>query len=132
MPKVPTTIEITDLSTKWGLVVVIDESGAVVRETMISAAEAEFVKANNRTTPPGCTDDEWHAGRAMMFTRPCLPGQAVINPGNVLMVNYGIEQSDGRVRASVMAIPEQEWSVVDGVVCVAADVVADMPSVLKE
>lgn len=127
MSKVATSIEITDLSTKWGLVTVMNEHGGIGRQFVISAEDAERIREVNNTVPPGCTDDEWFSGLARVDTKCCNPGQAVVMPDGTLMVNHGREVSAGRVTARVMAVPKEEWSLIDGVVYVEANVVADMP-----
>ena len=128
MSKVATLIAITDLSTKWAVVTVVNEHGGIARQFVISAEEAELVRTENNTVPPGCTPEEWFSGAARVDTKCCLPGQAVVQPDGTLMVNHGREITADRVVTRVMAIPKEEWTLIDGVVHVEADVVSDMPS----
>jgi hypothetical protein len=131
MAKLPTSIEITDLSTKWGLVTVLDKRGAIKRQFVIDAEAAERVKAANNCVPPGCTDKEWFECRATLHTKCCWPGQAVVDPDGDLIVNHGMDTSNDRVKTQNMAVPPNEWALVDGVVYIDADVLRDMPLLQK-
>lgn len=106
-------IEIVDGSTKWGLLVFVDERGAVVREVEISAEEADAVATGKKRLPDGCTAEEWETGRVALITRPLKQGQALVQEDGSLVVNYGIEKTGDRVQADVMWIPapseEREW-----------------------
>lgn len=127
MSKLATKIGITDMSTKWGLVTVINERGGILRQFMITGVDAELVKTGKLDLPPGCTEEEWKGGRAVLHTKCCFVGQAVINPGDWLMVNYGITQDDHLVHTKIMAVPTEEWSLIDGVIYIEEDVLRDMP-----
>lgn len=115
-----TPIQIVDLSPKWGLVTVAAEDTAIVRQYQINGAEVSAVLDGGK--PPGCTDDEWLSGRVMVAGRPCLPGMGVVNAKGWLTVNFGITENAGRIDASIMRIPPDEWSLVDSVVHVDATV----------
>ena len=120
----PTTVQIVDMSPKWGVVTVMAPDTSVLSEFRITGEEVAAVVAGG--VPPGCTKEQWDTGRVLVQGRPCLPGMAVVNPGDVLMVNYGIEEKDGRVLSYVMAVPPSEWQMVDGVVHIDDAVAQEM------
>lgn len=119
-----TPIKIVDLSPKWGLVTVAAADTSIVRQYQITGAEVAAVLEGGK--PPGCTDDEWLSGRVIVGGRPCLPGMGVVNSKGWLTVNFGIVENAGRIDASIMRIPPDEWSLVDGVVHVEAAVAKQM------
>ena len=120
--QVPTSIQITDFSTKWGLVTVANPDGSINREYTITGAQADAVVKNNKTVPSGCTSDEWFSGRVMVATKPCNVGQAVINPDGSLIVNYGVSKVSGRIQAALMKCFPTEYSVVTGVLYLNSDI----------
>lgn len=119
-----TAIQIVDLSPKWGLVTVMAPDTSIVRQYQISGAEVAAVLAGGK--PPGCTDDEWLSGQVIVGGRPCLPGMAVVGAEGWLTVNFGITESAGRIAASIMQIPADEWALIDGAVHVVGHVADQM------
>lgn len=128
--KVATSIELTDFSTKWGLVTMMNEDTSILREWMITAAEANAV-TRGKARPPGCTKEEWETGRVIVYTRPCNPGQAVAVQGGYLVVNYGRTQIGDRILVNLMQLAPSEWELRDGVLWMDADVAAQV-DVVKE
>ncbi len=131
MAKIPTGIRITDFSTKWGLVQVANKDGTIAREYAITAKEADAVRSVNKTVPPGCTQEEWDSGLVTVTTRPCNPGQAVINPDGTLVVNYGVEIKADRINVSLMKCVPTEFEKVGNIVNVETDLArqVDVPFV---
>ncbi len=131
MAKVPTGVRLTDLSTKWGLVTIANKDGVIEREYAITAKEADAVAQGNNVLPPGCTAEEWASGLVMVTTRPCNPGQAVINPDGSLVVNYGVETRAGKVNVSLMKCFPHEFERVGDALHINAAVAAqvDVPFV---
>lgn len=111
-----TTIKIVDLSPKWGLVTVSAEDTSILRQYQITGEEV--AKVLEGESPPGCSELEWKSGRVVVGGRPCLPGMGVVNSTGWLTVNFGIAENAGRINASIMRIPPDEWSLIDGVVYV--------------
>ena len=123
---VPTGLELTDLSTKWGLVTVVNADGSINRQFAIAAIEADGIVSGTVKKPVACTDAEWDTGLVIVTTRPCKPGQAVACPDGSLVVNYGVVQSAGRVVVSLMRLTPAEWEVTGGVLCVDASLKAQL------
>lgn len=117
-----TKVQITDMAPSWGLVTLMADDTSIVRQWQITGDDVAAVQAGG--VPPGCSADEWESGRVVVIGRPCLPGFGVVNPNGWLVVNYGIHEQAGRIDASVMQIPPDEWALVEGVVHIA-DAVAD-------
>ncbi len=103
MAKLATGVQLTDMSTKWGLVTVIGKDGA--RSFAITAKETEV--AHQGVKPDGCTEEEWLNHE--VCSRPCNPGQAVINPDGTLMVNYGVTEEAKRVDVKLMQCPPADY-----------------------
>lgn len=101
-------IAIVDGSPQWGLVQLVDEQDAIVRQYRITAEEAAAVHAGG--VPPGMTEEEWHSGRASVGDRPLLEWQAIVQPNGWLTVNYGITEADGLVSVKTMDVPPSEWT----------------------
>jgi len=93
--KEPTSIQLTDFSTKFGLVTICDASGTALRQYKISAEEAEDIRNFRQRVPSGCTVKEWESSRAYMVTWCIEPGQAIERHDGTLLVNYG-EVVDGK------------------------------------
>lgn len=122
-------IQIVDGSTRWGLLVFVDDRGVVVREVEISAEEADAVAAGRKRVPDGCTAEDWETGRVALMTRPLRQGQAMVLEDGALQVNFGIEKTGERFKVDVMWIPPEQWSrdVAKGEVSVDAEVLRAMP-----
>lgn len=119
---IATGIQLTDTSTKWGLVTVSNPDGSINRQYTLSARATDEVAQNNNVIPTGCTYEEWHGGLAILTGRPCNVGNGVVNPDGTLIVNYGVSKVAGRVTVSLMQIPPSEWSLIDGVVHIVPEV----------
>lgn len=113
MNKIPVPIEITDMSTKWGLVTVLNPDQTINRQYRITAQEAEAVHRGNNVLPPNCTHEEWSSGLVIVASRPCNPGQAVINPDGTLVMNLGIKEINSRVLVSLATLTSDEWEQMD-------------------
>ena len=111
---IATSVQLTDLSTKWGLVTFVNEDGTVADQQEISGADADAVVRGN-SPPPNCTRDQWETGRVMVYTRPCLPGQAVANPDGSLIVNYGKRKVGNVIQVDLMLLQPNEWKLDGGV-----------------
>jgi hypothetical protein len=122
----PTGIQITDMTTKWGLVTVANPDSSINRQYTISAEDAQIVATGNNILPPGVTAEEWHGGWAVMSGRPCNIGNGVVNPDGSLIVNYGVQKVAGKINVSLMLIPPHEWELVDGIVHIVPDVAAQV------
>lgn len=129
--KVQTSIELTDFSTKWGLVTMMNEDTSILREWMITAEEANAV-TRGKGRPPGCTKEEWETGRVIVYTRPCNPGQAVKVQGGYLIVNFGRRQEGNRIVVSLMQLAPSEWELRDGVIWMDESVAAQVDVIGKE
>lgn len=105
----PSSITLTDGSTKWGLLVFVDERGVIEREVEISAEEADAVASGQKRVPDGCTAEEWETGRVALMTKPLRQGQAVAQEDGALVVNFNIEKAADRIRTDVMWIPPAQW-----------------------
>jgi hypothetical protein len=114
MKLLPTGIKLTDASTKWGLVTVANPDGTLNRQYTIKGKEADAVVQGNNVVPPGCTDEEWFAGLVMVACRPCNPGQAYLNPEGDLVINYGVDEADGKVSVKLMQCFAGEFAEADG------------------
>lgn len=117
---IKTEIQLTDMSTAWGLVEVFGDDHVLVRSYRIDADSADAVAKG--ATPPGCTQEEWSSGLVRVTTRPCLQGQAVMNPDGALIVNYGISEVGNNVVVKLMRVPASAWRVDDGEVWMNADI----------
>jgi len=122
----PTGIQLTDMTTKWGLVTVANTDSSINRQFTISARAAKEVAANNNIVPAGVTYEEWHGGWAVLSGRPCNIGNGVVNPDGSLVVNYGVEKVAGKITVSLMMIPPSEWELIDGVVHIVPEVAAQV------
>ena len=124
--KTITGIQITDLSTKWGLVSVSNPDGTINREYAITGAEADAVANGNNIVPSGCTDEEWFSGRTTLSCRPCNPGQGILNEDGSLVVNYGVSEKAGKVDIKLMQIFPAEYTLDKGVLSIDAAVAAQV------
>lgn len=115
---IATGIQLTDMSTKWGLVTVSNTDGSINRQYTISGRDADLVTQSNNLVPPGCTYGEWFGGLAILSSRPCNIGNAVVNEDGTLVVNFGVSKAAGLVTVSLMQLQPSEWAVVDGVIYV--------------
>ena len=102
----------TDMSTKWGMVIVYDAAGTIKRKFVITAAIAERVHARlSITAQHPVLAALWATGRVAVESRPCNAGQCVANPDGTLMVNTGIDTSvTDAVTVTVTAVPQGLWS----------------------
>lgn len=116
---VPTRLQMTDFSPKWGHVMVLGPSGDLAREYRITAIEEAGVR--NGASCPGCTAEEWSSGRVHVIGRVLLPGQAVINPNGTLWVNDGEDHNATNIGLSIKAFAQDAWLVCDGIVYVDQD-----------
>ena len=123
MNKLPVNIEITDMSTKWGLVTVLNPDHIIQREYRITAEEAEAVYKGNNVLPPGCTQEEWEKGLVMVASRPCHPGQAVANPDGTLIVNCGIEEKNNRINVSLLCVAPNGWRIAGNHLMINSDII---------
>ena len=123
---VPTGLELTDLSTKWGLVTVVNVDGSINRQFAIPATEASGIASGTVKKPVACTDAEWDTGLVIVTTRPCKPGQAVACPDGSLVVNYGVVQSAGSVVVSLMRLTPSEWEFTGGMLCIDSSLKAQL------
>jgi RNA polymerase subunit RPABC4/transcription elongation factor Spt4 len=124
--KIATSIKITDLSTKWGLVTVLNPDQSIKRQYRISGKEAAAVHVGNGVLPAGSTAEEWNAGLVIVVGRPCDAGDAIVHTDGTLIVNYGIVEKDGRIDVSLMMLQPHEWATVQGVVMVDANVASQL------
>lgn len=109
---IKTPIQLTDLTTKWGLVIVRNNDNSVNREYMITAEEADDVRLRNKR-PPGCTAAEWENGLSTCATYPANLGQAIVE-GDSLVVYFGQGQVGDRVGLEVLQLIAGEWELRDG------------------
>lgn len=107
---IETSIRITDGQTRWGLVKVLNEEGTTARDVVISAADADAVRASVRGVPPGVTPAEWESGRAVLLTYAMTPGTATITKDGGLVVMFGIDRSAGKVAVKTMLLPASQWA----------------------
>lgn len=115
---IDTGIKLSDMSTAWGLVLIVREDGTVEREYAISAAAADAVRDGKRKHPPGVTQEQWESGRVSSATRPLHPGLALRNvKDGSLLVNFGVHKVGNRIRTNLMVIPAGQWELVgrDGI-----------------
>lgn len=111
---IPTSIQLTDLSTKWGLVTFMNADGTIAEQQEITGEEADAVVRGNNP-PPNCTRELWETGRVLVYTRPCLPGQAVESPDGTLIVNYGKRKVGNVIQVDLMLLQPNEWKMDGGV-----------------
>jgi len=104
----PTLLEMTDMSTKWGRLVVLAQDNTVIREVELTADEAESVRLLKPLSPR--MRALWDSGRVMVETRPCLAQQCVANPDGTLIVNTGIVRATDRVNSTLVAVPKTLWN----------------------
>lgn len=128
----PTGIQMTDMSTKWGLVTVANKDGTLNRQYSITGKEADTIAQGNNIVPSGCTDEEWYSGLAVLYCRPCNQGQAVKNPDGSLMVNHGVVEKDGRVTAQLVQFFPGEYDDSTAVLSLRADLAPLMDVPFKE
>lgn len=112
---VPTAIQLTDLSTKWGLVTFMNPDGTIADQQEITGEEADAVVHGNNP-PPNCTRELWETGRVLVYTRPCMPGQAVANPDGTLIVNYGKRKVGNSIQVDLMMLQPHEWALLEGII----------------
>ncbi len=60
---VPTKLQLTDTSIKWGLVTFFRADGSIERQHTISGADHDAARKSDSGVPKGCTDEEWHSHR---------------------------------------------------------------------
>ncbi len=132
MIKVPVPYEITDISTKWGLVTVYNSDRTINRQYKITADEAEAVHHGNNVLPPRCTLAEWQEGRVVVESRPCNPGQGFINPDGVLMLNCGVHEAKDRVNVSLLQIHPEKWTLAGARLFLDSDVVEHIASITSQ
>ena len=132
MNLLPTGIQITDMSTKWGLVTVANKDGTLNRQYAITGKEADQVCHGNNIVPPGCTDEEWFSGLVMVACRPCNPGQAVKNPDGSLIVNHGVDEKDGVITAKLTQFFPGEYDDSNTVLSLRVDLAPLMDVPFKE
>lgn len=126
VPMIATGIQLTDMSTKWGLVTVSNADGTINRQYTISAHAAKEVAQNNNIVPAGCSYEEWHSGLTVLSSRPCNVGNGVVNPNGSLVVNYGVAKVAGRITVSLMMIPPSEWGLIGNIVHMVPAVAAQV------
>lgn len=114
MALVPTTLQFTDMSTKWGRVIVLNPDYTIKEEFIISAEKAERVR--NRETLPEELIAIWNSGLVIVETRPCNPGQCVAGENGTLMINTGIRTVGKRVNTTLTGVPKGLWEDRAGVV----------------
>ena len=123
MALVKTSIVLRSGTTQWGLVTVVDSTGAIIKQYSITAQEEAAVRAGS--LPPGIDRATWETGRVMVSARPCLAGDAVANPNGELIVNAKIDTTTADNLDVLLAkVPAGRWANISGEVWVEA---ADAP-----
>lgn len=107
MALVPTTLQLTDMSTKWGRVVVLNDDNTIKEEFIISAQKADKV-VKREALPPELVDI-WNSGKVILEARPCNPGQCVEGDNKTLMINTGINGAGKRVAVTLTGVPAELW-----------------------
>ena len=125
MSFVQTTIEITDMTPHWGLVLVATADGRLDRKYALTLDEiSEHLSTGSK--PPRCTDEEWlREGGVMVIGRPCNPGQCVINPDGRLVINTGRMPTPGDPEPTLVEVPQDQWQEIDGVIHLSAEAFAE-------
>lgn len=114
----PTLLTLVDHSTKWGLVMIYDEQRRVVREQIISAAEADAVSQSVKGHPSCVSREQWETGMVESATFNVLPGQACPGEGGALNVGLSLEDRPPFVHSRILQLQPHEWRAEDGVVFV--------------
>ena len=109
MPFVLTNVTLTDFTTKWGLVVVADAAGVIVKQYEITPAEAKAVH-DGKALPPGIDKQTWETGNVYVCSRPCLARQAVMDTGGWIVVNASIDKTIiDKIGVRLFRIPPTQW-----------------------
>jgi hypothetical protein len=123
---VETGVALTDLSTSWGLVTVLNEDQTINRQFTISAKDTDEVATGNRVIPPGCTEEEWFSGRVFVASQPFDVGEGIITPEGKLLVNCGVDKKDGVVNVKLLLCDPEEFRVDGSKISTTVAVKADI------
>lgn len=116
----PTSLQLTDDTTKWGWVTLVNKDNTINRQYAISGADADALARNAIKIPPGCTQAEWsEAGRSMSVTMAQHVGQARI-VGDRLIVLCGV------FPVKTMRLEPDEYQIDGGVISVLQRLVKEV------
>ena len=110
-----TSIQLTDYSTKFGVVQWLNADGVVTKRAKIPAAEADALRDGLIERPLQCSPREWETGLVVSTTWAIGAGQAAQNADGTLVVNFGTGAGFGELAdAPLMLLQPNEYMIQGG------------------
>lgn len=104
------TIKLKDKKTGFGVVRVLNPDGSLNRAYRITQAEVDAVNADPKGIPPGCTQEEWESGRAVLIGGVLDEGEWEIAPNGALRVCVSVQEINGEIRQRTIVLRPDEFT----------------------
>ena len=94
---------------KYGVVVLKDSKGSIVKEYKITKSELDVLQASTNGVPPGLTKEEWESGDSVVVGKDFEVGDVRLEQNGTIRIKYSEILKNDRIIESFIVLKSTEF-----------------------